>query len=153
MSVISIAFRSLSVLLIIELNGLFGLRSDDSDAELSSLSCFNTEIPATCLSVGVRASSSACLCLLSVLVGVHFRLVEVDEVVGVTEFSADVADFDVWTLLKGVAKDANFCARIFTGTFQTAPAQYPQSLCRLYLHQYCPQLLTNRRNHCTTNNS
>jgi len=122
-SLMSIAFAWLSFLLLIEVHVLLGTTSDDNDAELSSLSCFSTEIPATCLS----ASSVGCRSSLSVFTGVHLILVELTDVVvvAVSEFSADVADFVVGTLLKGVGKDANFCARIFTGRLQTAPTQCP----------------------------
>lgn len=85
-------------------------------AESSSLSCFNTEMPATCLS-SVRPCSS------SLFVGVHLKLVQLAAVDGGVTDVVVVVDVVVRTLLKGVASDDNFCARIFTGKFQTAPLE------------------------------
>ena len=96
-----------------------------SVAEPSSLSCFNTEMPATCLPRDAGCScapSSARPCSSSVFDGVHFNLVDV----GITDV---VVDVDARTLLKGVGNDANFCARIFTGKFQTAPVQRTVHVC------------------------
>jgi len=129
MSLMSKAFRRLvssflSVVVDVDVLSTGGFTSAGSDAEPSSWSCFSTEIAATGLSVGVPGPSSDRFC--SVFnVGVHLKLVDVDDVTGVAAavLSGNVADLDVPTSLKGVASDSNFCARIFTGKRQTAPAR------------------------------